>query len=122
MPQNIKAGEFMSLLNIIALFISIIWFILFVTKKYEKSQIWVFMLSHYVFYINIYILKNWDNLFTPIVIVCIAVLAFFINLLYFKNRNRISNFVYLIYTILLTLLIISVPILESAVSILNITH
>lgn len=122
MPQNIKAGEFMSLLNIIALFISIIWFILFVTKKYEKSQIWVFMLSHYVFYINIYILKNWDNLFTPIVIVCIAVLAFFINLLSFKNRNRISNFVYLIYTILLTLLIISVPILESAASVLNITH
>lgn len=122
MPQNIKAGEFMSLLNIIALFISIIWFILFVTKKYEKSQIWVFMLSHYVFYINIYILKNWDNLFTPIVIVCIAVLAFFINLLSFKNRNRISNFVYFIYTILLTLLIISVPILESAVSVLNITH
>lgn len=112
----------MSILNIIVIFILIIWFILFVTKKYEKAQIWVFMLSHYVFYINIYILENWDNLFTPIVIVCIAVLAFFINLLSFKNRNRISNFVYLIYTILLTLLIISVPILESAVSVLNITH
>lgn len=112
----------MSLLNIIAIIISIIWFILFVTKKYEKAQIWVFMLSHYVFYINIYILKNWDGLFTPIVIVCIALLAFFINLLSFKNRNRISNFVYFIYTILLTLLIISVPILESAVSVLNITH
>ena len=62
----------MSLLNIIAIIISIIWFILFVTKKYEKAQIWVFMLSHYVFYINIYILKNWDNLFTPIVIVNFA--------------------------------------------------
>ena len=112
----------MSVLSIIVIFISIIWFILFVTKKYEIAQIWVFMLSHYVFYINIYILENWDNLFTPIVIVCIAVLAFFINLLYFKNRNRISNFVYLIYTILLILQIISVPILESAVSVLNITH
>ncbi len=112
----------MNLLNIIAIIISIIWFILFVTKKYEKAQIWVFMFSHYVFYINIYILKNWDGLFTPIVIVCIAVLAFFINLLSLKNKNRISNFVYLINTILLTLLIISVPILESAVSILNITH
>lgn len=112
----------MSLLNVIALFISIIWFILFVTKKYEKAQIWVFMLSHYVFYINIYILKNWDNLFTPIVIVCIALLAFFINLLFIKNRNKISNIVYLIYTVLLTLLILSVPILESAVSVLNITH
>lgn len=112
----------MSLLNIIAIIISIIWFILFVTKKYEKVQIWVLMLSHYLFYINIFILEGWDNLFTPIVIVCIAVLAFFINLLSFKKRNRISNFVYLIYTILLTLLIISVPILESAVSILNITH
>lgn len=112
----------MSVLSIIVIFISIIWFILFVTKKYEKAQIWVFMLSHYVFYINIYILENWDGLFIPIIIVCIAVLAFFINLLYFKNRNRISNFVYLIYTILLILLIISVPILESAVSVLNITH
>ena len=112
----------MSLLNIIAIIISIIWFILFVTKKYEKAQIWVFMLYHYVFYINIYILKNWDNLFTPIVIVCIALLAFFINLLFIKNRNKISNIVYLIYTVLLTLLILSVPILESAVSVLNITH
>ncbi len=112
----------MSILNIIVIFILIIWFILFVTKKYEKAQVWVFMLSHYVFYINIYILENWDGLFIPIIIVCIAVLAFFINLLSFKNRNRISNFVYLIYTASLTLLIISIPILESAASVLNITH
>lgn len=112
----------MSVLSIIVIFISIIWFILFVAQKCEKAQIWVFMLSHYVFYINIYILKNWDNLFTPIVIVCIALLAFFINLLFIKNRNKISNIVYLIYTVLLTLLILSVPILESAVSVLNITH
>lgn len=112
----------MSLLSMISIFISIIWFILFVTKKYEKAQIWVFMLSHYVFYINIYILKNWDGLFTPIVIVCIALFSFFINLLFIKNRNKISNIVYLIYTVLLTLLILSVPILESAVSVLNITH
>lgn len=112
----------MSLLSMISIFISIIWFILFVTKKYEKAQIWVFMLSHYVFYINIYILKNWDGLFTPIVIVCIALFSFFINLLFIKNRNKISNIVYLIYTVLLTLLIISIPILESAVSVLNINH
>ena len=105
----------MSVLSIIVIFISIIWFILFVAQKCEKAQIWVFMLSHYVFYINIYILENWDGLFIPIIIVCIALLSF-------KNRNRISNIVYLIYTILLTLLIISVPILESAVSVLNITH
>ena len=80
------------------------WFIFALLNKFPKTHIWIFMLSHYLVYVDAFIFES-GNLFLSSCIILLLTLS----LLFTRRlKNERFRWVYFVYSAILLLLLVFV--------------
>ncbi|MBR6532950.1 MAG: hypothetical protein IKT44_00775 [Clostridia bacterium] len=98
----------LSILSVLSLLLIILWFILVILKKHQKTHVWIFAVSHHLLYLEVFLLNEKN----PSLVGCIIlILTFFILIFNALKKGLIEkrlNFIYWVYSILLLLILLAI--------------
>ena len=100
----------LSILGLSALLLIIVWFLMVLLKKRRKVQPCIFLLSHYLLYIDSFFLDEDNMCLIGSIILILTLLAFFI--IDFKQKENQHFWVYVLFSVFLFILILYIIVLS----------
>lgn len=98
----------LSILSVLSLLFIIVWFVLALIKKHPKAHIWIFVASHHLFYLEIFLFSEKNPSLVGYIILIFSFFILILNTLKKDLLKKKFNFIYWVYSIFLLLTLLAI--------------